>query len=571
MTNDRGPFVFTQLLVAIIATALTPSMVIAELPAYSSPLIYARSGVTAFNLPNGSSFNSATAMPNDLRQVALDVNFVATTGNPGLFFGEYNQAMPNGGIVAHASDIITGDPYVNNLGQAIFTVGLDDDPFVYDASTHATAAINYPLGISGSDRLVLTDNQRIGGRLDVGFSGDVYGVFGLQSAGLPTLDLYAADAGVDASSPYSFLYSPDTSLTGGPGGAPRIAAKVSTTSGFDFEQIRLFDSGGQTALIAVETESDPSSIFSEFITNSVSVSDNGQFVVFQANDLNGVSGIYRYDDAFGTTQRIGYVGDGIVTTIDIFAPDVNDNGLVVFRGEDSAGHSSVFVGDGLATIRAFGEGDQIITDIGLRRIGRRDGQSNQGGALRVNNRGDVSFSFQYFDETNSQSVADGGLVLLLTAGLAGDFDANGVLECDDVDALVVEIVGGTNGASFDLTNDGLVNQSDLQAWLTIAGAANLVSGNSYLSGDANLDGTVDGSDFIIWNEHKFSSVPAWCAGDFNADGSVDGSDFILWNMFKFQNADGADEVVPVPEPIGLWVCLLGMLPSLLHRGRAQFV
>jgi hypothetical protein len=57
-------------------------------------------------------------------------------------------------------------------------------------------------------------------------------------------------------------------------------------------------------------------------------------------------------------------------------------------------------------------------------------------------------------------------------------------------------------------------------------------------GDANLDGFVDGLDFIIWNDHKFTAEAAWCAGDFNADGFVDGQDFIVWNANKFTSADG---------------------------------
>jgi hypothetical protein len=40
-------------------------------------------------------------------------------------------------------------------------------------------------------------------------------------------------------------------------------------------------------------------------------------------------------------------------------------------------------------------------------------------------------------------------------------------------------------------------------WLSLAGAANLPSGNAYLPGDATLDGFVDGSDFGIWNANQF--------------------------------------------------------------------
>ena len=73
-----------------------------------------------------------------------------------------------------------------------------------------------------------------------------------------------------------------------------------------------------------------------------------------------------------------------------------------------------------------------------------------------------------------------------------------------------------------------------------------------LAGDANGDGTVNGSDFIIWNANKFTSGTDWLTGDFNGDGNTDGQDFILWNANKFATAFDA---VAVPEP-KLAVCLL---------------
>ncbi len=149
-------------------------------------------------------------------------------------------------------------------------------------------------------------------------------------------------------------------------------------------------------------------------------------------------------------------------------------------------------------------------------------------------------------------------------GTNGDFDGNGDYACNDIDALVAEIVGGANSASFDLTGDGLVNGADLDSWLAEAGAAELSSGNPYLYGDANLDGSVDVSDFNIWNGNKFAPVSAWCAGDFNHDGSVDVSDFNIWNGNKFQSSD---QLTSVPEPGAELLILLGMLAGSCVRKR----
>ncbi|MEM7228374.1 MAG: hypothetical protein AAF432_06105 [Planctomycetota bacterium] len=120
--------------------------------------------------------------------------------------------------------------------------------------------------------------------------------------------------------------------------------------------------------------------------------------------------------------------------------------------------------------------------------------------------------------------------------ISADFNNDGAFDCLDINALTNEIAAGTNDAAFDLNGDNVVNLDDRDAWLAEAGAANLASGNPFLIGDANLDGLVDGQDFIIWNATKFTNDADYCSGDFNADGVVDGSDFNLWNERKFTSS-----------------------------------
>ncbi len=137
----------------------------------------------------------------------------------------------------------------------------------------------------------------------------------------------------------------------------------------------------------------------------------------------------------------------------------------------------------------------------------------------------------------------------------GDFDSDGDYDCDDVDGLVAEIAGGLNGSAFDLSGDGIVDGNDLADWLLEAGEANLGPGQSYLVGDATLNGFVDGEDFLAWNANKFTSTAAWCGGDFDASGFVDGEDFLAWNANKFQSSD----VAAVPEPaMGLLLAAAGL-------------
>ena len=130
--------------------------------------------------------------------------------------------------------------------------------------------------------------------------------------------------------------------------------------------------------------------------------------------------------------------------------------------------------------------------------------------------------------------------------------------------VVADIAAGSNTALYDLTGDGVVDQADLTDWLAQAGAANLTSGNPYLVGDANLDGVVDGQDFLTWNGSKFTATAAWCSGDFNADGLVDGQDFLLWNGNKFTGADGGAAAVPEPN---VCLVLLGAVLLCIRKSR----
>jgi prepilin-type N-terminal cleavage/methylation domain-containing protein len=138
-------------------------------------------------------------------------------------------------------------------------------------------------------------------------------------------------------------------------------------------------------------------------------------------------------------------------------------------------------------------------------------------------------------------------VEIVSGSLPGDFNGDQQYTCSDINALVAQIVSGTNPGTFDLTGDGLVNGLDQTRWLETAGNANLGGGRSYRIGDANLDGLVDGSDFGVWNSNKFTSNVNWCQGNFNHDSVTDGSDFGIWNSNKFT----ASDAILVPEP-SLW-------------------
>lgn len=120
---------------------------------------------------------------------------------------------------------------------------------------------------------------------------------------------------------------------------------------------------------------------------------------------------------------------------------------------------------------------------------------------------------------------------------------------------------------FSATWDLMVSDEDLPGAQSTQMTLNS-SGCVALPGDANLDGIVDGLDFIIWNDHKFTGGTNFQLGDFNFDGITDGQDFILWNENKFQSL--GCQTMAVPEPgfcAMMWMLAFGALERFRSRRR----
>lgn len=147
---------------------------------------------------------------------------------------------------------------------------------------------------------------------------------------------------------------------------------------------------------------------------------------------------------------------------------------------------------------------------------------------------------------SSNAVATDQLMLTL---IAGDYNLDGQLDCQDAQILADEVATGSTDLTFDANLDGTVDGLDIPAW-----AIDLVG---TIPGDANLDLEVNGGDFLIWNANKFDGGTHWCTGDFNGDGITNGGDFLLWNANKFSSADMA--AVPEPASTGLLLAFLGAL------------
>ena len=127
-----------------------------------------------------------------------------------------------------------------------------------------------------------------------------------------------------------------------------------------------------------------------------------------------------------------------------------------------------------------------------------------------------------------------------------DFDFSGNVTSADANLLCDRLRRGRrtgDDALLDLTADGVIDHADLSAFLLAAGS---------LSGDADLNGVVEFSDFLSLAD-RTARQRSWEQGDFDCNRRTDFDDFVLLaNNFGSMSA----EVAAVPEPSTGVLCLV---------------
>jgi hypothetical protein len=143
-------------------------------------------------------------------------------------------------------------------------------------------------------------------------------------------------------------------------------------------------------------------------------------------------------------------------------------------------------------------------------------------------------------------------------GIRFDFNADGNVDVTDIDLLVAEIVAGTNEESFDLSGEGVVDETDLRQWLSDAAIHNGFS-EAYLPGDTNLDGSVDATDLNNLGLKWQQDVANWSGGDITVDGRVNSADLNAIGINWQQSISMASSVnAPVPEPSAFLLTIVGL-------------
>lgn len=517
--------------------------------------VRADTGGTAFNLPNGSTFNSVTPTLNDLGKVAVKVNTVGLTTSPALWFG--GQGAGSVAYNANDNDALLSDPYINVHNQVSFprfasSSATDDGLYVYDDSTGTTPRVtNGPLGATSYTNPQINDNAIIGMRAK--FNGPQ----ALLSYNIGTAMFinYVTETAGDPNSRYSFLYAPAFNNNNRIAAEANINGQPST-----LKELRIWNSDGTSTLVA-SGDSSTGPMFFAF-DNSISMNNHDQ-VAFTTRTTTASS-----------TRRI-VVGDGTTTTlfptvsagagftsIDSFPPSINDHGLVAFRGNDNQAtpRDSVFVTDGTTFQRIAGVNDMLMTDTGPRLV------SFLMGSVKINNSGSVAFGVQFSGGGNAIYVAYAPLAPLSavsrkTHGAAGEFDIN--LPLNGPAGIESRLGSGSNSGDHQLVITfpipvsvgnamitagqgavGSVSISGAEVTLNLTGVTNaqvvvltLLSVNDgsrttdipihagFLVADANQNGAVTASDVAQVKTQAGQLVGASnFRADINASGTINATD-----------------------------------------------
>ena len=385
----------TPLAAAAAAVALVlPTAVATPIPASAYSLLMqarAATGGSAFNLPDGSSFNSVSPQINDAGTVSFRVQVVGGTFDPGSGeskYGIWYGGRGTGSIVHLGSlgALVTGDTHTNQAGVTVWTQGLSaaDGIYRYDPGTGASArVINGPAGATSWTPKV-NNAGVIGSRTGYGGNAQQYISYVLSPAGNA---VHASTVDADLTAPYSFLFSMAQDDSRRISGVVRVGPAGSATDATRPDQLRRFNADGSSLLLTEDQDSTPGAPFAAFDSTTPGMSDDGSKVAFIARTTSAAStrGVHLWDN--GSLIPIATPGVGL-SSIDNFSAQVNDSGLVVFRATDLSGRISIFTGDGSGLTRLIGVGDTILTDLGPRTITFLSGNPD------INNLGEIAFGAQ---------------------------------------------------------------------------------------------------------------------------------------------------------------------------------
>ena len=165
-----------------------------------------------------------------------------------------------------------------------------------------------------------------------------------------------------------------------------------------------------------------------------------------------------------------------------------------------------------------------------------------------------SASAAWVMDPSSSLLADRphGILRFVDSGseLACDINQDGTCTGADIDTIAAAIRNGDMDQRLDLTNDGRVDELDMDFLIESS-----TMFHTYY-GDSNLDGQFNSSDFVVvftagQYEDGIAGNSIWESGDWNGDTEFDSSDFVQAFQTGGYEVGTRDVALAIPEPSGL--------------------
>ena len=239
---------------------------------------------------------------------------------------------------------------------------------------------NGPLGATSYTNPRINDNGIIGMRVKFNTPQALFS----YNVSTNIFTNYVTETSGDPNSRYSFIYAPAFNNNN------RIAAEANINGqAATFKELRIWNPDGTSVLVA-SGDSSAGPMFFAF-DNGISMNNHEQVAFTTRTSTSATTRRIVVSDGTSTTLFPTVSAGAGFTSIDSFAPSINDNGLVAFRGNDNQAtpRDSVFVTDGTTFQRIAGVGDTLMTDTGPRVVGFLMG------GVHINNGGSVAFGVQF--------------------------------------------------------------------------------------------------------------------------------------------------------------------------------
>lgn len=372
----------------------------AAIPEYNVPTILARANISdGYNIPPMSFLNNTSPVINNSGDVAFKIAAVSGTNMQVLWFKKAEEA--DGKIVYEAPDerFLT-EPSLNNYGKIAFNLfdeDVTDGLFLYDSEENDVEQVlspdNLPIQhytyphVQSNNHILFRATDDNNERSFNEFDGTKLNK--LVSEGVDTLGFKS-----------SYLFRPSFNEKSQIAFKSRMGEKGQWDEA-NPDSIILFDSKNPTnkmTTIARDHDSDTHSPYYRF-GNSVSLANNGAVAFMGILSDNKKVIVVSKDNVL---TQVALEGTNDILEIEMFAPKINDKGMVLFRARDMNGKRSLFLVDGHETKKIISEGAIVETDLGAGKILDNPNYPGFGGEVDMNDQGDIVFYCIIVSEDNKE-------------------------------------------------------------------------------------------------------------------------------------------------------------------------